>query len=708
MQTRSFLLAIVLAMAAVARADELRLDELDLSRADQGFGEPQKNLSVEKKPLTIGGKKYDHGFGTHANSHLALAVNGATHFSADVGIDDETKGKGSVIFQVIGDKKVLFDSGKMQPGAVMPVNIDLTGVKKIDLRVGDAGDGVQFDHADWGNAIFAYSGEKPGIFEMPRVKPYILTPKPSAEPRINGAKVYGVRPGHPFMYTIAATGDRPMKFEAHGNTIADPLPDGLKFDSETGQITGVMNSPGEYVIHLVAENAKGKIASPLRVIVGNTISLTPALGWNSWNCWAAAVDDAKVRAAADAMVSSGLINHGWTYINIDDCWEIKPGSKEPMLSGPEREANGMIRTNKKFPDMKALADYVHSKGLKIGIYSSPGPTTCGGYTASYQHELDDAKQYAAWGFDYLKYDWCSYGMIAAKITEQKYSEAMPDQQEKIKALSDEKAALLGKKPRDKKRISAIDKELNTISESLGDKKKQIDLEIAQHPYAVMRHALDQVDRDIVFSFCQYGMKDVWEWGTQLGGNSWRTTGDIRDTWDSMAGIGFNQDGHEKFITPGHWNDPDMLVVGKVGWGPSLHPTRLTPDEQYTHISLWCLLSSPLLIGCDMSEMDEFTISLLSNDEVLAVNQDPLGKPAGRVSKHENAEVWARDLEDGSKAVGLFNRDDEPMEVTAKFSDLKLEGSHMVRDLWRQKNLGKSDGEFKTMVPAHGVVLVKIK
>ena len=234
----------------------------------------------------------------------------------------------------------------------------------------------------------------------------ILTPKPSPKPQINGAKVFGVRPGNPFQYTIAVTGDRPMTFSAAR------LPKGLKLDSKTGIITGVLKKEGEYVATLRAKNKLGRAERKLKIVCGPTIGLTPALGWNSWNCFAGAVTAEKVRAAADAMVSSGLINHGWTYINIDDYWEVKPKSTDPTLQGPERDDQGRILPNPRFPDMKGLTDYVHALGLKIGLYSGPGPLTCGGCIASYQHEEQDAKSYGDWGFDYLKYDWCSYGQIA--------------------------------------------------------------------------------------------------------------------------------------------------------------------------------------------------------------------------------------------------------------------------------------------------------
>jgi alpha-galactosidase len=435
-----------------------------------------------------------------------------------------------------------------------------------------------------------------------------------------------------------------MKFSAKG------LPDGLKLDEQTGRITGQLSKPGEHAVTLRAHNALGKAERPLKIICGPPIALTPALGWNSWNCFAGAVSADKVKAAADAMVSSGLINHGWTYINIDDFWQVHRDSKDPSLQGPQRDAQGRILPNPRFPDMKGLAEYVHGKGLKIGLYSSPGPWTCGGCVGSYQHEQLDARQYADWGFDYLKYDWCSYDSIAP-------NRSLPE---------------------------------------------------LQKPYRVMRQALDQVPRDILFSFCQYGMGNVWEWGTELGGNSWRTTGDITDTWGSMSGIGFNQAGHEKFAGPGHFNDPDMLVVGKVGWGPALHPTRLTPNEQFTHISLWCLLSAPLLIGCDMTQLDDFTRGLLGNDEVLEVDQDPLGRQAARIAKDGPLEVWAKDMEDGSKAVGLFNRGPEEAKVSVNWSALGLHGAQMVRDLWQQADLGKFDGEFSAPVARHGVVLVRMK
>ena len=642
-------LAFIAGTASLPGAGSFWISSLDV-QADQDWGELHKDKSVDNHPLSIGGRTFDRGLGTHANSALRLALGGrAEQFTAAVGVDDEVERRGSVTFKISGDNKTLWQSGILRGGDLpQAVSVNLRGVKTLVLSVSDAGDGIDYDHANWADAHIVMTKGRPLSAAMPPAeRPKILTPKPSAKPRINGAKVFGVRPGSPFLFTIAASGQRPMTFAARG------LPSSLRLDPDTGRITGTLRDEGEYAVTLRAKNARGSAERTLKIICGPNIGLTPAMGWNSWNCFASAVSADKVKAAADAMVQSGLINHGWAYINIDDFWQVHRDSKDPTLQGPKRDAEGRILPNPRFPDMKGLADYVHDRALRIGIYSSPGPWTCGGCVGSWQHEEQDAKQYGEWGFDYLKYDWCSYGDV-------------------------------------------IEGNWSTYSR-----------DTLQKPYRVMRAALDKVPRDILFSLCQYGSGNVWEWGADVGGNSWRTTGDIVDHWSSMSRIGFGESGHEKFVGPGHFNDPDMLVVGKVGWGPQLHPTRLTPNEQYTHISLWCLLASPLLIGCDMTQLDEFTLSLLTNDEVLEVNQDPLGRQAARVARNGQIEVWAKDLEDGTKAVGLFNRGENKAVVTAKWSDLGLTGKHQVRDLWRQKDLGTFNAEYRTSVTRHGVVLLKI-
>ena len=506
----------------------------------------------------------------------------------------------------------------------------------------------------------------------------ILTPAEAPTPAIHGAKVFGVRPGSPFMFTVSATGQRPMTFSADG------LPTGLKMDAQSGQISGKLEKAGEYTVTLRAKNSLGSAQRQLKVVCGPLIALTPAMGWNSWNCFGAAVTAEKVKAAADAMVSSGLVNHGWTYINIDDFWELneRQSQRDATLGGPGRDEKGFIVPNPRFPDMKGLVEHIHGLGLKAGIYSSPGPTTCGGCMASYQHEDQDVQKYVEWGIDYLKYDWCSYSEVANTLALERMGTNAPPQP------TNAPGGRRGRGPR-----APLVHEDNV------------------KPYALMGQILAKAPRDILFSLCQYGTDRVWEWGATVNGNSWRTSRDISDNWRSLSGNGFRLGGHEKYVGPGHFDDPDMMVLGyvDVGQGRNLHPARLTADEQYTHMSLWCLLASPLLLGCDMTRLDDFTLSLLTNDEVLDVDQDPLGQQASPVFKSSDpqVEVWVKPLEDGSKAVGLFNRSESDTTISAKWSDLKLTGKQTVRDLWRQKDAGSFDNEFSATVARHGVMLVKI-
>lgn len=497
----------------------------------------------------------------------------------------------------------------------------------------------------------------------------ILTPPAPATPRVNGAKVFGVRPGAPFMYTIPATGERPMKFSVDG------LPDGLSVDSKTGCITGKLVKPGEYTVTLKAKNALGTSEKQFSIVVGDQIALTPPMGWSSWNCWGDAVSQEKVLSSARAMYEKGLSQHGWTYINIDDGWQGKRGG----------ELNS-IQPNSKFPDMKKLADEIHDLGLKFGIYSGPWRGTYAGYVGgstdnedgtydwvesgnvnefyklnkdpnapdakpnwvnwkfgTYSFAKQDAQQWADWGVDYLKYDW------------------FPNDVPHVKEMTD---------------------------------------------------ALRETGRDIVYSLSNTGIYDNAADYVQLA-NLWRTTGDINDSWESVSRIGFQQDRWAGFTGPGHWSDPDMLVVGHVGWGPNLHPTNLTPDEQYTHISLWCLLSAPLIIGCDIAQMDDFTLSLLTNDEVLAIDQDSLGKQATQISNDGDRVVYAKTLEDGSFAVGLFNRGETETTVGLKWGPwgslptANTGEKYLIRDLWRQRNLGNFKDKFETRVAPHGVVLIRM-
>jgi alpha-galactosidase len=477
----------------------------------------------------------------------------------------------------------------------------------------------------------------------------ILTPPPPATPRINSPSVFGVTPGAPFLYTIPATGERPMEFSVDG------LPAGLTVSATDGRITGVLKTADEHVVMLRARNARGQVEKKFTIVCGDRIALTPPMGWNSWNCWAQAVDQEKVLRSAHSLVSSGLSQHGWTYVNIDDTWQGKRDGSTLAL-----------QPNERFTDMKKLCSDIHALGLKAGIYSSPWITTFAGYPGGssddakgawerlsnyepnkrlgrYSFTKQDAAQWGEWGMDYLKYDWA------------------PNDLEHVKEMS---------------------------------------------------LALRATGRDIVFSLsCSTPMDQVAEFSRWA--NCWRTTGDIWDTWDipgpwqnGVSAIGFNQDPWTPYSGPGHWNDPDMLVIGYVGWGPQLHLTRLTPNEQYSHITLWCLLSAPLLIGCDLDRLDPFTLNLLTNDEVLAVDQDALGRQARRMATSGPIDIYRKELEDGSVAVGYFNRGDTVHTFATKLERYGLGGRQRVRDLWRQQDLPEVVNDLTLTVPPHGVLLYK--
>lgn len=355
------------------------------------------------------------------------------------------------------------------------------------------------------------------------------------------------------------------------------------------------------------------------------VAQTPPMGWNSWNLFGCKVSDKVIREQADALVSNGMKDAGYIYVNIDDCWQGK------------RDANGNIQPNEKFPDMKALADYVHSKGLKLGIYSSPGPKTCAGFEGSYGHEEQDVRTYATWGIDYLKYDWCS----ATKVYQ--------------------------------------NSDMPAVYKKMGD-------------------LLKKSGRPIVYSLCQYGWDGVWRWGAETGGNLWRTTGDIQPNFSSIIRLGLLQAGLERFAGPGHWNDPDMLEVGNG---------ELTPDENRFHMSMWAMLSAPLLAGNDLTKMKPEVLEILTNREVLAIDQDPLGKQASRVYQEGPITIWVKPLADGSKAVGIFNDGRTPLPATVFFSEIGVSPKVKIRDIWQAKDLGEHTDQFSIEVGPHAVLLLKV-
>lgn len=486
----------------------------------------------------------------------------------------------------------------------------------------------------------------------------ILTPKASPRPRINGAKVFGVRPGHPILYTIAATGQRPMKFSAVG------LPPGARLDGDAGRIGGAIAARGTYRLTLRAENALGAAERELRIVVGDDTCLTPLLGCNTWGGWGPKVTDANLRAAAEAMVRLGLIDHGWQYVNIDDGWQGRRGGKL-----------NAIQPNEKFPDMRALCDYIHGLGLKAGIYSTPWATSYAGFNGGssddpggawerpvrardgwrcgkHFFESNDARQWAEWGFDYAKYDW---GIDSVEIT---------------RRMADA--------------LAACDRDI------VLELSNSVPLNLAAECVALAQ--LTRTTGDLI---------DLWD-RSQMEPSVSRWAVGIREVW-------VRQDAYAPFQRPGHWNHACNLRVGLLGgWRDRpLEPSRLTPDEQYSHISLWCLWGSPMIIGTPIERLDEFTLGLLTNDDVLEINQDPLGKQATRVEVGNGGEILVKELEDGAKAVGLFNVGTKETEVSVSWSNAGVTGRQRVRDLWRQKDLGDFADSFGAKVAPHGVVLVKL-
>jgi alpha-galactosidase len=480
----------------------------------------------------------------------------------------------------------------------------------------------------------------------------ILTPPPGPAAKINGPKIYGARPGHFFLYRIPCTGRRPIHFSAEG------LPSSLHLDQDTGIITG--KSPerqGEYGITLHAANEQGNSVRPFKLVVGDALALTPPMGWNDWYTYYDRITEKVVREAADTMIASGMADFGYQFVDIDDCWMRKPGSKDPMLTGPERSEAGAILPNGRFPDMDGLTAYIHARGLKAGIYTSPGPLTCGRFMGSYQHEQVDAQQFANWGFDFLKYDWCSYSQVAPHPT----------------------------------------------------------LEDYQRPYRQMGGILKKLDRDIVLNLCQYGMGDSWKWAADTGGQLWRTTGDLGAVkGQQLPGfyqIGFANAEHFANAGPGRWNDPDYILIGYVGnaFHDSDPPTRtaLTTDEQYTYMSMWSLMASPLFYSGVMTRLDPLTLSILCNSEVIDIDQDVLGKQA-KIVRHTSQEfVLAKPLEGDALAVGLFNLTGTKAKLTVSWQELGLKGRCRVRDVWRQKDIGDQGDQLSTEVNPHGVAFIRL-
>lgn len=625
---------------------ETKVESLDLRTVAQAdWSVPKPGLAAGGGPLRVGGKTYADGFGTVGGSRLEIVLEGrATRFTALVGTDETSGTMTTARFLVVGDDRVLHRGPwQHRGGPAVPVDVALHGVQRLALVVDVRGDPMA--RADWLQPVIAHLVAAPVAAPVAPDRSAQLRPPTEPAPRFHTPTRAGVRPGHAFLQRINVTGERPIRL-----AVSD-LPAGFTFDADRQVIRGTAPAaPGTHAIRLQAENACGRVEQVLEVVVGDTLALTPPQGWSSWYCMSGKVSDAWLREAAAALVTTGLADHGWNYINIDDFWMTRPGADSPVLAqlrereaatgrlagywkaevndaalaGPARDGQDRILANARFPDMPALTAWLHAQGFKAGIYSSPGVVTCGGCTGSFGHEAEDAAQFAAWGFDLLKYDWCSYYLEAAGL---------------------ERADWI-------------------------------------RPYRRMGEALRNQPHDLVYSLCQYGHAAVETWGAEVDAQMWRTGSDLKDTWGSVSAAGFYGEERDPHVAPGRWNDLDMLMLGRIGWSGNLHDVNLTRAEQRTHFALWCLRGSPLLLAGDPRQLDADTLALLTNAGALAVNQDPRGAPARRVVLTDTLEAWIRPLSDGAVAVGICNRDEVAVAAAVAWTQLELPGRWRVHDLWR--------------------------
>ncbi len=658
----SVLITLSVSLANAQPGHTVWLDDLPIQSYSEGMRPVSAKTNYSHDTMRMNGTRYFRGVGAQSPCVLAFLLDKhAKRFKAVVGMDELGNKEIPLSFFVVADEKVLFEIRDMKMGdAPVAIDVDLTGIGRLGLLITDRVGGVnnKKTYGNWANAQLEMKDDFVPAHIPNTDEKYILTPSPKQKPAIHSPKLFGATPGNPFFYTIAATGVKPMRFSA------EHLPSGLVVSPQTGIITGKVDQRGIYKVTIKAKNKLGEASQKLEIRIGDTISLTPPIGWNGWNAWEQKIDKEKVIASANAMVSKGLKDHGWSYINIDDSWQ-------GIRTGPDTA----LQPNAKFPNIKGMVDYIHSLGLKAGIYSTPYISSYGVYVGGssnypaggetreaflkgqkptrmgiYRFERNDAKQMADWGFDFLKYDW------------------------------------------------------------------RIDVESTQR----MADALKRSGRDIIFSLSNNApFEKVTDWARLS--HMYRTGPDIKDSWSSLFPTAFSLDKWSPYTGHGHWADPDMMIVGDVSIGPVLHPTRLTPDEQYSHISIFSLLAAPMLIGCPIERLDDFTLNLLTNDEVIEINQDPLGKAARLVSDADGVQIWLKPLEDGSYAVGLFNIDgygttpqsyfrwgtEKPRNVEFDFASLGLKEKWKLRDVWRQKDLGEYNRSIKTSIPHHGVMMFRM-
>ena len=684
------LLALLMPCTAHAEETTVLLSQLDLSQAVQGFGKPQADRSVDGHPLTLHGQAFLHGFGTHSPGILAIDLHGGTRrFTATVGIDDEVPdGKGSANFQVLGDgHKVLWQSGVRRKGQPpQPVDVDLTGVQQIILRVTTGGDGFEYDHADWADARFVVTGTPPRtVAWKPTVtEPVIAMPALVPAPHIHPPSIVGIRAGTPLLWTLPVTGEPPLKFSARG------LPNGLALNT-AGTISGTLNRDGDYPVHISVQNRAGRDTRRIHFVVGPVLAATPPMGWNSYDCFGDSVTEDETLANA-RYVAAHLLPFGWDTVVVDyrwyDAFAHSNNSQTKAFAPLTMDANGrLLPAPNRFPSavesghgFKALADKVHALGLKFGIHIMRGvprnavvanlPIEGVTYTAADAANTQDTCP------------WCPdmYGVRGSTPAGRAYYDS-----------------------------------LFRLYASWGvDIVKMDDTSSPYHTDEIeaVHSAIGKCGRSILYSLSP-GETPI-ERGKHVAGhaNMWRGLGDLWDNWNELNHAFEVGARWPAFVGPGHWPDPDMLPLGRLSVGGRSvgadRRSKLSKPEQMTLISLWSLLPAPLMVGADLPANDPWTLALLTNTDVLAVDQDALGAAGRPIFSRDEWQVWAKEMADGSRAVGLFNRSDFDETLTVTAADLQLAGRCTFRDLWQRKDLGDFPGQLTMTVPAHGAALFQFQ
>jgi len=631
-------------------ADAIWLDSLNLTPVSTE-GKLKASVTTWGRPITLADVEYPHGLSFAGTSEMTIDLHGsATRFDAMVGVDDEAVDRGAIIITVVVDGKTAFDSGVMHGGDdPKPVSVDLTNAKKLTLRVTSTEASHFGDHGDFAGAMIRFA---PGVTEMPET--FVAPPVSqapiyvavAAEPAIHGPRTVGFSSGRPFVYHVPATGQAPLKFAASG------LPTGLTIDVATGAITGKA-AAGTAAVTISVSNSRGKATRSLSLICGERkLGQTPPMGWYSYGVYGDSLTDAKVRDAADVLVETGLAAHGYQYVVIGDSWQ------------GGRDTDGNIHPNARFPDMKALAAYVHGKGLKFGLYTAATPSTCSGFAGSGGHEEQDARSYADWGVDYVTADWC------------------PDAAKKAD----------------------------------GGTKTATTSEIAAQ-FTALGTALAKTDRDIFYAVTisdKMGGDDVaraMDAAASTRPNSFESAGGLYDSSAVIAKYAVDRLKSAPASSAGNWSFPGMLFVGRTGY-PKLKYTALTPAEQMAQMTMWSMLEAPLFFSSDLEHLNpnalnHDTTALLTNDEVLDINQNALGKPPALLFTSMNAMTWTKPLSDGRVAVALFNLSKSPMSLNVAWTDLGLAGTQPIRDLWTHKDLTPQSVGFESNVPAHGVTFIVV-